>query len=648
MATTSTQGARRRSVMPGKYRLRSYAAAVACSTALSTVATTAPAVAQEKEPAAVIQELARAASTGDVAGLAGALADIQGQVTDLEAQIGQQREAVNRALVDLQDARTELKQAQQGTSTARGQLDEAQKAVEAAQAKLDELSRVAYRRASTSESITNAAGGDARSAMLERQAFLRGQAEDQKAVVEQLEKERTDKANKESQLRKTEQLAQERQHRAEAAEQDARTLLAQSQLEIDTAMGQREELLKQQQIAQAALDKARGVAGDGGKTDGAARSNVVAAQPLAGAVGAPVNSGQATGTTTAHQDSAGSATATTETTAASESQTASATGASAAATESMEIANDSATPESTTRSTMAATGADVPPAQSSSVDPAGAAAPAVDAIAQGSSNGDQQQLLAAGATAFGAAAALVAASQPNHADLDGGVESGSSESDLKALQNVLDVVSGAMGVEGTATSTASNRTGSGSTSGAATTSTGSDDSDLVGQLGDVLGLLDTAQTVTERASSLVKGQSTNAQIEAVIARAESQIGVPYAWGGGDANGPTKGIHDGGVADSFGDFNKVGFDCSGLTLYAFAAAGISLPHYTGYQYNYGTKVDPSEMQRGDLIFYGPGGSQHVAIYLGDGTMIEAPESGSTVQISPVRQSGMSPQVVRLID
>ena len=54
-----------------------------------------------------------------------------------------------------------------------------------------------------------------------------------------------------------------------------------------------------------------------------------------------------------------------------------------------------------------------------------------------------------------------------------------------------------------------------------------------------------------------------------------------------------------------------------------------------------------MQRGDLIFYGPGGSQHVAIYLGDGTMIEAPQSGSNVQISPVRQSGMAPNVVRLL-
>ena len=54
-----------------------------------------------------------------------------------------------------------------------------------------------------------------------------------------------------------------------------------------------------------------------------------------------------------------------------------------------------------------------------------------------------------------------------------------------------------------------------------------------------------------------------------------------------------------------------------------------------------------MQRGDLIFYGPGASQHVAIYLGDGQMLEAPSSGSTVQISPVRWSGMTEYAVRLI-
>ncbi|CBH48295.1 NlpC/P60 family protein [Rhodococcus hoagii] len=136
-------------------------------------------------------------------------------------------------------------------------------------------------------------------------------------------------------------------------------------------------------------------------------------------------------------------------------------------------------------------------------------------------------------------------------------------------------------------------------------------------------------------------------IETVIDRGMSQLGLPYAWGGGNANGPTLGIRDGGVADSYGDFNKVGFDCSGLMIYAFAGIGISLPHYTGYQYTAGTQVPSSQMRRGDMIFWGPGASQHVALYLGDGQMLEAPQSGSTVRVSPVRWDGMTPYAVRMV-
>nr|WP_290287889.1 NlpC/P60 family protein [Corynebacterium hansenii] len=139
----------------------------------------------------------------------------------------------------------------------------------------------------------------------------------------------------------------------------------------------------------------------------------------------------------------------------------------------------------------------------------------------------------------------------------------------------------------------------------------------------------------------------SAKIETVISRAMAQVGVPYAWGGGDANGPTKGIRDGGNADAHGDYDKVGFDCSGLTLYAYAGIGISLPHYTGYQYQRGTHHPASDMQRGDLIFYGPNGHGHVAIYLGNGQMIEAPQSGSNVRVTAVRYNGMTPNVVRLV-
>jgi peptidoglycan DL-endopeptidase RipA len=128
--------------------------------------------------------------------------------------------------------------------------------------------------------------------------------------------------------------------------------------------------------------------------------------------------------------------------------------------------------------------------------------------------------------------------------------------------------------------------------------------------------------------------------EYVIRRGMSQIGVPYSWGGGNAAGPSRGIDDGA--------GTVGFDCSGLVLYSFAGVGIKLPHYSGSQYNMGRKIPASQMRRGDVIFYGPGGSQHVTIYLGNGQMLEAQQTGVPVKVSPVRTSGMTPFVVRYIE
>jgi cell wall-associated NlpC family hydrolase len=128
--------------------------------------------------------------------------------------------------------------------------------------------------------------------------------------------------------------------------------------------------------------------------------------------------------------------------------------------------------------------------------------------------------------------------------------------------------------------------------------------------------------------------------EYAIRRGMSQIGVPYSWGGGNAAGPSKGIDSGA--------GITGFDCSGLVLYSFAGVGIKLPHYSGSQYNMGRKIPSSQMRRGDVIFYGPGGSQHVTIYLGDGQMLEAPDIGLKVRVAPVRTSGMTPYVVRYIE
>ena len=113
------------------------------------------------------------------------------------------------------------------------------------------------------------------------------------------------------------------------------------------------------------------------------------------------------------------------------------------------------------------------------------------------------------------------------------------------------------------------------------------------------------------------------------------LGITYSWGGGNFQGPTKGIRDGGVADQHGDYNKVGFDCSGLTLYA-AYQGtngrVKLGHYTGTQIGQGRQISAGEVKAGDLVFPNSG---HVAICMGNGKMVEAPQSGDVVKISNLR-------------
>ena len=127
-------------------------------------------------------------------------------------------------------------------------------------------------------------------------------------------------------------------------------------------------------------------------------------------------------------------------------------------------------------------------------------------------------------------------------------------------------------------------------------------------------------------------------INYVIQRALSQRGVPFLYGGGNAAGPTRG--------SSLDANTVGFDASGLMQYAFAGVGIKLPRSSAEQYNAGRKVLPAEARPGDLIFYGPNGSQSVAMYLGNGQMLEATEP--VVIVSPARTADMTPYLTRIID
>ncbi|TQM01669.1 C40 family peptidase [Pseudonocardia kunmingensis] len=127
------------------------------------------------------------------------------------------------------------------------------------------------------------------------------------------------------------------------------------------------------------------------------------------------------------------------------------------------------------------------------------------------------------------------------------------------------------------------------------------------------------------------------------AAALTYLGTPYVWGGGGVNGPSQGTHTGATdrAAAVVAAGTSGFDCSGLTQYAYAQAGITLPRVSQQQAAHGHTAPWAQAQPGDLLFWG-NPVHHVAIYLGvvDGAhyMVEAPSTGSTVRVSPVRAGG----------
>jgi cell wall-associated NlpC family hydrolase len=113
------------------------------------------------------------------------------------------------------------------------------------------------------------------------------------------------------------------------------------------------------------------------------------------------------------------------------------------------------------------------------------------------------------------------------------------------------------------------------------------------------------------------GAVTAAELTAALRAAESKRGLPYVWG---ASGPSS------------------FDCSGLVQWSFAQAGITMPRVAADQARAGLAVPATQLEPGDLLFYhtdptDPGYISHVAIYLGNGWMIQAPQPGMDVEIVP---------------
>ncbi|MDQ3940524.1 MAG: NlpC/P60 family protein, partial [Actinomycetota bacterium] len=107
----------------------------------------------------------------------------------------------------------------------------------------------------------------------------------------------------------------------------------------------------------------------------------------------------------------------------------------------------------------------------------------------------------------------------------------------------------------------------------------------------------------------------NAGAQKAVDAALSQVGKPYQWG---AEGP----------DSY--------DCSGLTMWAWSQAGVSLPHNSGMQYDATPRVAQSDWAPGDLLFFGSP-IHHVGMYIGNGQMVEAPYTGQYVRVVSAHRS-----------
>ncbi|MFJ8692864.1 NlpC/P60 family protein [Streptomyces roseolilacinus] len=144
------------------------------------------------------------------------------------------------------------------------------------------------------------------------------------------------------------------------------------------------------------------------------------------------------------------------------------------------------------------------------------------------------------------------------------------------------------------------------------------------------------RTISARASESSGGGTTSSTDQAAIAvnAARRMLGTPYSWGGGNANGPSAGVCCSPNGRSGASI--AGFDCSGLTVYAYAQAGIPLPRTAAQQYAATQPMKPGDVRPGDLVFYGrtPAGIHHVGIYVGNGWMIDAPRPGLKVRYSPM--------------
>ncbi len=552
-----------------------------------------------------------AASAAEVGRLAGLVSKTEGDIERLKNEMELKAELANKAAVDLQVAQSDAAAALSAAKQAQADADAAGQAIVDAKAKAAAFAAASFRQGSVLGSMSAFMGAGSATELLQRQELLGQMSGSQLNVIGNLESTRTHKANLDSAARASLDAANAAQQRADdakvaadAAQQQAQESLRNGEDQLVALQAQHEQqqadygaalasvagLQNQRQaynqwLAQKAAEEeaARLAAIEAARLAAEEAARQAAAEAARQAAAAAAAAAQAAADEQARQAAAAQAAAEAERAAERAAAEQEASNAAARAAQEAQAAQNNETFYESCDAARAAGRGPIARGESgyrSVLDP--------------NNNG-----VACEGTAN--AASGQASNEPYYANCDEARAAGVAPINRgeSGYRSALDPNDNGVACEGTASSGGS--------------------------------------------SNSVSFNSGSNNGQTVINAAMAYLGTTYAWGGGDYSGPSRGIRDGGTADRYGDYNKIGFDCSGLALYAWAQVGVYLPHYSGYQYSGQPKVSRDNLQPGDLVFFAyntsdPSTIHHVAIWIGNNQIIEAPNSGSYVKISNMYWNG----------
>jgi peptidoglycan DL-endopeptidase RipA len=553
-----------------------------------------------------------ASSASEVGRLSGLVSKTEGDIERLKNDMELKAELANKAAVDLQVAQSDAAAASAAATQAQSDADAAAKAIDDAKEKAAAFAAASFRQGSVLGSMTALMDSGSATELLQRRELLDQVSGTQLNAISNLESSRNHKANLDSAARAALDAANAAQARADQAKQDADSARQQAADSLATGQDQLSalegQLTQQQNDYRAALSNVAGLQQQRDQynqwlaqkqaEEEAARKAAEEAARQAAAAAAAEAARQAAEAAAAQAAAQAAEQAAAEQAAAERAaeQEAAAERASAA----QEASNQAA------RAAQQAAASSEPfydscdAARAAGRGPISQGEPGYRSALDPNGNG----VACEGTVAVAAATASSDSVYYDSCDAARAAGQGPIARGEPGYRAALDPNGNGVACEGTA----------------ATTS---------------------VSTAVRTVSSSSSSNSSRGQ--QVVDAAMAYLGTTYAWGGGDYSGPSQGIHDGGVADRYGDYNKIGFDCSGLALYAWAQVGVYLPHYSGYQYTGQPHVSSSALQPGDLVFYAyntsdPSTIHHVAIWIGNDQIIEAPNSGSSVKISAMYWSG----------